>query len=124
MWVHGRALQRAGSVWTLSTLTGIVGRRTYFGEAFSGDMVDREAHPAPVSRAEWEAAQARPTPRARGGEGSLLTGIARCRSCGGTLTPGRDSAGTDATTAKPCVRTCTDKQAKVCEDTVGVGSPS
>jgi Recombinase zinc beta ribbon domain/Resolvase, N terminal domain/Recombinase len=79
-----------GRRWTRSTVTSMVARRTYLGEAFAGDLVEREAHEALVDRATWEAAQAaggRP-PRRVGA--ALLQGLARCSSCGHTLTPMSD----------------------------------
>lgn len=75
------AAPRESGSWPISTLTTMVGRRVYLGEAAAGEIVNREAHPALVTRAEWEAAQpaaVRPAARFSGG---LLAGIARCGSC-------------------------------------------
>jgi site-specific DNA recombinase len=82
-----KALPReGGGGWTRQTVSGMIGRRVYLGEAHQGDTVNREAHAALVTRAEWEAAQAggRQTPRRT--DGALLAGILRCANCGYTLT--------------------------------------
>jgi DNA invertase Pin-like site-specific DNA recombinase len=76
-----------GGVWPVSSVTAIVSRRTYLGEAAAGDIVNRAAHPPLVSLAEWQAAQAKVTPRAaRNGEGALLAGIIVCAGCGKPMT--------------------------------------
>src|SRR5262245_37693192 len=73
--------------WPVGTVTSIIRRRTYLGEAAAGDVVNRAAHPPLVSRAEWEAAQSKTTTRpARSGEGGLLVGIIVCASCGKLMT--------------------------------------
>lgn len=74
--------------WPIQTVATIVANRTYLGEARAGEYVNRDAHPAIVTRAEWEAAQsARKLVSARnGGEPALLAGIIRCGGCGQTMT--------------------------------------
>jgi DNA invertase Pin-like site-specific DNA recombinase len=79
------AVPRDG-VWPLGTVTSLISRRTYLGEAAAGDVVNRAAHPPLVSHAEWQAAQAT-TPRpARNGDGALLAGIIVCAGCGRPMT--------------------------------------
>lgn len=72
--------------WAIQTVGSIVRNRVYLGEAFAGDLVNRAAHPALVSRAEWEAAQpveGRPPTRV---SGSLLAGVVFCAGCGEPMT--------------------------------------
>ena len=81
-----------GKRWVRSTVGGILSNRVYLGEAFARDLVMRDAHDAIIDRATWEAAQTnRRRPPRRAGA-ALLTGIARCVSCGYTLTPMSDGA--------------------------------
>jgi site-specific DNA recombinase len=74
--------------WMRSTVTSMVGRRTYLGEARGGGVVNADAHPALVTRAEFEAAQMAEADgrRERYGEGALLAGLLRCGTCEHTLT--------------------------------------
>lgn len=76
--------------WRQSTLSSLIGRRTYLGEAWAGETVNVGAHDPIVSRAEWEAAQSRQPRAPRSGHESLLTGIVRCAACGELMTPGSD----------------------------------
>jgi site-specific DNA recombinase len=72
--------------WAIQTVGSIIRNRVYLGEARSGDLVNRDAHPALVTRAEWEAAQpseGRPSIRT---SGSLLAGLVVCASCGQAMT--------------------------------------
>lgn len=84
-----------GGAWAVSTLTSMLGRRVYLGEAAAGDLINATAHAPLVSRAEWEAAQAAPqsprTPRRDDG-GALLIGIITCAACGQPMT--REGSGT------------------------------
>jgi hypothetical protein len=75
-----------GKRWTRQTLTSMIARRTYLGEAFQGAVVNAEAHEPIVSRAEWEAAQAGGQRTPRRHDGAMLAGILRCSACGYTLT--------------------------------------
>jgi DNA invertase Pin-like site-specific DNA recombinase len=79
----------SGGAWPVGTVTSIVSRRVYLGEAAAGVLVNPTAHAPLVSRAEWEAAQAAPksarTPRRADG-GALLVGIIRCAGCGQPMT--------------------------------------
>ena len=83
-----RAPRENGGKWSRSTLTSLIGRRTYLGEARGGGTVNADAHPALVTRAEFEAAQMAEADgrRERYGEGALLASLLRCESCGHTLT--------------------------------------
>jgi site-specific DNA recombinase len=83
-------LPRDGRRWTRSTVAGILSNRAYLGEAFAGDLVKTKAHDAIVDRATWEAAQTSGKRAPRRNGAALLTGIARCASCGHTLTPASD----------------------------------
>jgi site-specific DNA recombinase len=73
--------------WTKSTVYGLIGRRTYLGEARGGGVVNPDAHPPLVTRGEFEAAQqAKADGRYERG-GALLSGLLECGGCGHTLTP-------------------------------------
>lgn len=74
-------LPRERGAWTRQTVAKLVSNRAYIGEAHQGAIVKPQAHPAIVSRAEWEAAQPR-AGKAVTRSGSLLSGILRCGSCG------------------------------------------
>jgi site-specific DNA recombinase len=78
-----------GGNWTPQGLKNIVRNRVYLGEARSGAYRCKDAHPALVSQAEWDAAQrARGvvTP-ARSEGGALLSGIIRCAGCRYVMKP-------------------------------------
>jgi DNA invertase Pin-like site-specific DNA recombinase len=78
-----------GKRWSKSTVSSLIKRRTYLGEARGGGVVNTDAHPPLVTRAEFEAAQVAEADgrRERGSDGgALLAGILRCASCGHTLT--------------------------------------
>ena len=84
---------RREKAWPVSTVTSILSNRVYLGQAKSGEFVNPNAHQPLVSRAQWERAQAVPMARSRNGNaGALLTGIIRCASCGGPMTPGSDGS--------------------------------
>lgn len=75
-----KKLPRKGA-WPRQTVAKLVANRVYIGEAHQGDIVNANAHPAVVSRAEWEAAQQQQgEPVAR--SGTLLAGVLVCSSCG------------------------------------------
>jgi site-specific DNA recombinase len=85
-------LPREQGNWTHQTISSIISRRAYLGEAYQGEAVNREAHEPLVSLVEWEAAQSggrRPSYQRRGG--ALLAGIIRCAGCGFPLS--RNSGG-------------------------------
>lgn len=75
--------------WSLSTTRHIVSNETYLGIVRAGEFLNDRAHPAIVTREEFDAAQAAQTVRpARTGamtSGCLLIGLARCAGCGRTL---------------------------------------
>jgi site-specific DNA recombinase len=76
-----------GGAWPRQTIVKMIRNRTYLGEAHHGDATKRGAHPAIVSRAEFEAAQSQPgapTRRSR----SMLAGVLSCGSCGQPLSAG------------------------------------
>jgi site-specific DNA recombinase len=76
-----------GGSWTRQTVTSMVARRTYLGEAHAGATSNPDAHEPIVSRAEWEAAQQKPRSR-RPRSAALLSGIIRCSACGYAMTRG------------------------------------
>ena len=77
-------LPRAGR-WPRTTIARLIESRTYLGDAHSGEYVKHGAHPAIVTRAEFERAQPKSgesrTPRS----GSLLVGLLYCGNCGHPL---------------------------------------
>lgn len=81
-----RTSPRAVGAWTHQRIDWMVRNRVYLGEARSGDLRNAEAHEPIVSRVEWEAAQSRGERRPFRGVPALLSGIARCGSCGYALT--------------------------------------
>jgi site-specific DNA recombinase len=73
--------------WTKSTVYGLIGRRTYLGEARGGGVVNPDAHPPLVTRGEFEAAQQAKADGRHDRGGALLSGLLECGGCGHTLTP-------------------------------------
>lgn len=70
--------------WTPSAVAKIVRNPVYLGEARSGRHRKASAHDPLVTRAAWEAAQARngrPLASPRKGDGLLLAGLVRCAGC-------------------------------------------
>jgi DNA invertase Pin-like site-specific DNA recombinase len=84
-------LPREQGSWTHQTVSSIVRRRAYLGEAHQGAVVNKDAHEPLVSRSEWEAAQSRPA-AARGKKGALLAGLIRCSGCGCVMSRAADGA--------------------------------
>lgn len=80
------ALPHTTGQWTAGTVQSIFARRTYLGEAHSGELVNADAHEPLVTSAEWLAAQNVRTYSPRRGEGTLLQGIVRCANCSQVLT--------------------------------------
>lgn len=73
---------KTGGAWTRSALWALFKCRAYMGDAYKGEHVNLDAHPAIVGREVWEAAQPSegpPPPRVGGG---LLSGLVRCEACG------------------------------------------
>jgi site-specific DNA recombinase len=78
-----------GGKWQRSTVSNMLRRRTYLGEARGGGVVNTDAHPPLVTRQEFEAAQIVEVDGRHGRSpdgGALLAGLVRCASCGNTLT--------------------------------------
>ncbi len=75
-----------GGAWTHQRLDWMIRNRVYLGEARQGDVRNADAHEAIVTREQWEAAQSRGVRRPWRGVPALLSGIARCGSCGYALT--------------------------------------
>ncbi|HEY2632305.1 MAG TPA: recombinase family protein [Solirubrobacteraceae bacterium] len=74
--------------WTTSNVERIIKNRVYLGEAYRGETVNPDAHPAIVSLAEWQAANLAPVRAShRGKQPNLLGGIARCAGCRYVLAP-------------------------------------
>jgi site-specific DNA recombinase len=76
--------------WSRSGLTALVRNSVYLGQARYGQVVNEQAHPSLVSRAEFDAAQAVKKSFFRPHDGSvasqaLLGGLVRCAGCGHTL---------------------------------------
>lgn len=70
-----------------TTISKVVRNRVYLGELRLGEWVNPESHEPLVSRDLFEAAQLDlPRPPRPGNEPALLTGLARCASCGGAMT--------------------------------------
>jgi site-specific DNA recombinase len=77
-----------GGAWSRSTVASLIARRTYLGEARGGGVVNTDAHPALVTRGEFEAANVAQVDgrHSRGSDGgALLAGLLRCAGCGGAL---------------------------------------
>jgi site-specific DNA recombinase len=75
-----------GKRWVRSTVSTMIARRTYLGEAKGGGVVNPDAHPPIVTRAEFEAAQVAEADGRYERSGALLSGLLHCASCGHTLT--------------------------------------
>jgi DNA invertase Pin-like site-specific DNA recombinase len=101
--------------WTQQRLRHMVGSDVYLGVARSGNHVNREAHAAIVTRAEWEAAQTKKRRTRSRGAPRLLSNIARCATCGYGLR--KDKARSDYDRYS-----CPGRRAKgICEHPVTVG---
>lgn len=93
------------SRWTGEGVQRLCAMRVYLGEASRyvnqdvdgrGPAVKRNAHPALVTEAEWQAAQMDPRIAKGGSNGKplpLLSGLIRCAGCRYSLSLGRDKAG-------------------------------
>lgn len=89
-WLDEVSPRKTGGAWVVSTLSEMIGRRTYLGEASGGGYTNRVAHLPLVSRAEWEAAQSRTRRPPSRDRGSLLSGLVVCASCSGAMTTSRE----------------------------------
>lgn len=81
-----------GRRWTASTVRRTLASRVYLGEQRNGPRVNREAHAPLVSLAVWTAAQSGPLPRAPSAQ-FILSGLARCGTCGGPMVGSRGGKG-------------------------------
>lgn len=84
--------------WSKQAVYGLLRNRIYLGEIRQGEHVNPSALPPIVDRATWEAAQsgrsaARPGRRVVADTTYLLTGLARCASCGYAMQATRHSRG-------------------------------
>jgi site-specific DNA recombinase len=75
-----------GGAWSITTLTSILSRRVYLGEAYAGKVVNANAHEPIVSSNEWFLAQAVPSTYIRRENQSLLAGLIKCAACGYAMT--------------------------------------
>jgi site-specific DNA recombinase len=83
-----------GGRWTPPMVERIIKNRVYMGYAYRGERINRGAHRAIVTAAEWQAANLAPVrAAARSGKPNLLGGIARCAACRYVLAPGKSRFG-------------------------------
>ncbi len=76
--------------WTPPMVDRILKNRVYLGEAYRGETVNPNAHPAIVSAAEWQSAHLAPVrAQPHGKKPNLLGGIARCAACRYMLAPNK-----------------------------------
>lgn len=77
-----------GGRWTPPMVDRVIKNRVYLGWAYRGEQVNKDAHEALVTFAEWQAANAAPVrAAARSKKPRLLGGIARCAGCRYVLAP-------------------------------------
>lgn len=82
----------ASRTWTTSTVRRMLASRVYLGEQRNGIRVNTDAHTPLVSLAIWTAAQSGPLPR-RPASPFILSGLARCGTCGGAMIGSRGGKG-------------------------------
>jgi DNA invertase Pin-like site-specific DNA recombinase len=86
----GKRFREEHTDWRETGVTNVLSNEVYLGVGKAGGKRKQGAHPAIVTRAEFEKAQAQHAPgRVQNGErseGGLLTGLLFCASCGGVLT--------------------------------------
>jgi DNA invertase Pin-like site-specific DNA recombinase len=92
-----------GTLWTAQAVQRLCAKRIYRGEASRyvgqdvdgrGPIINRDAHPALVTEAEWQAAQVAPRIEQREGKPlPLLSGLIRCAGCRYALSLGRGPKG-------------------------------
>ena len=82
-WMNETHPRADGRAWTARNIEVIHSNRVYLGEAFHGKHRNLEAHPAIVTEAEYEAANAVKGGKGRTvrGEGAMLAGLIRCAGC-------------------------------------------
>jgi site-specific DNA recombinase len=109
-----------GGRWTPPMVDRIVKNRVYTGEAYRGENVNPDAHPAIVTVAEWQAANLAPVRAApRSKKPNLLGGIARCADCRYVLAP-QLSGSADAGNSIPVYRCRKVHTAGVCPEPAGI----
>jgi len=79
-------LPRPSGNWTHQAISTMIASRTYLGETRQGEIVNAEAHPPLVTRAEWQAAQVTSHHPPRRDSDALLAGLIRCAACGFVMT--------------------------------------
>jgi site-specific DNA recombinase len=88
------APRHGGGRWTPPMVDRIIKNRVYLGWAYRGEQINKHAHEAIVSMAEWQAANLAPVrAAARSKKPNLLGGIARCAGCRYVLAPGKSRFG-------------------------------
>jgi hypothetical protein len=112
-WLDHAAPLPNGRYWARGTVGGMIGRRTYLGEARHGEHVNATAHEPIVSPALWRRAQNPPGRRTPRGN-YLLSGMVRCAGCG------RNMRASSGGTKKPAVYVCTTPECKLRWTTVVV----
>lgn len=75
-----------GGAWSIQTLTSILQRRVYLGEAYAGEVVNENAHEPLITPNVWFAAQAVPATYVRRENQALLAGLIKCAACGYGMT--------------------------------------
>lgn len=88
---HGIPSAKGGR-WTRQAVRALVMVKAYMGTAHKGAHELTDAHPAIIPPADWHAAQRDARPPTQNGR-YLLSGIARCGTCGYALIGGNDGAG-------------------------------
>lgn len=73
--------------WTTGSLSHVINKRVYLGEAYHGEFVNHDAHPALIDRQTWERAQSTPQAAWVGESPAILTGILRCAGCRFVMKP-------------------------------------
>jgi site-specific DNA recombinase len=104
-WLNTAAPRPDGTRWTGQAVQRLCAKRIYRGEASRyvdqdkdgrGPVVNRDAHPALVTEAEWQAAQMDPRIAKGGRNGKpapLLSELIRCQGCRYSLSLGRGPKG-------------------------------
>jgi DNA invertase Pin-like site-specific DNA recombinase len=88
-WLMAQNLRTAhGDDVSRSTVFGLLRNRAYLGEARSGELVNRDAHPALTDEVTFaRAQQASPGRPPRTGEPAVLAGLVRCQGCRYAMAP-------------------------------------
>jgi DNA invertase Pin-like site-specific DNA recombinase len=80
-WLNERSRPANAPRWTGHTVTHLIRRRAYLGEAHHGVHVNPHAHKPLVGPELWHAAQRHVNARPNRGHGGLLSGLVRCAAC-------------------------------------------